>query len=245
MSDFVDSMNLVNDEEEEMAMDDTFSPVLHTIEGAIKYRAIHPDREVPPKPEAFLAYSRQSEELQERSKDSLKRLIKAADVKKVPPKVKGRKRYRDVEKPISGLDVEELFRKEKRTKISSDNSIPEFKQRVEVTDNIEDWKDAIKQMKDIIEEQIRSSFGSQNYDRAVEGLRVMRTEVVGMEEPKLYNDVLREIKKKVVAGQLGGDRSEFWWVVKKTEPKLGPIDTTESTLSDVSPEEAVKLMATK
>ena len=244
MSDFVDEMSLVNDDDEEMAMDDTFSPVLHTIEGAIKYRAIHPDRPVPPKPEAFLAYSRQPEELQERSKDSLKRLIKAADVKKVPPKVKGRTRYRDVEKPISGLDVEELFRKEKRTKISPDNAVPEFKQRMEVTDNMDDWKDAVNQMTVIIEEQIRSSFGDQNYARAVEGLGVIRKEMVGMEEPKLYNDVLREIKKKLVAGELGGDRSEFWWMVK-TEPKLGPIDTTVSDLSDVTPEEAVALMATK
>ena len=53
MSEFVDDMTLINEEDEEMAMDDTFSPVLHTIEGAIKYRAIHPDRTVPPKARSF------------------------------------------------------------------------------------------------------------------------------------------------------------------------------------------------
>ncbi len=242
MSDFVDEMSLVNDDDEEMAMDDVFSPILHTIEGAIKYRAIHPDRELPPKPEALVAYSRQPDQVQERSKDSLKRLIKAADVKKVPPKVKGRKRYRDVEKPLSGLDVEGLFRKEERTKISPDNAIPEFKQRMDITDNMEDWKEAVNQMTEIIEEQIRSSFGSQNYDRALAGLGVVREEMVGMEMPKLFNGVLRGLKQKLIAGELGGDRSEFWWRVRTS---LGPIDSKESELSDMTPEEAVTLMTTQ
>ena len=244
MSDFVDEMSLVNDDDEEMAMDDTFSPVLHTIEGAIKYRAIHPDRPVPPKPEAFLAYSRQPEELQQRSKGSLSRLIKAADVKKVPPKVKGRKRYRDVEKPISGLDVEELFRKEKRTKISPDNAVPEFKQRFDNnSDNMEDLEEAVKEMTEIIEERIRSSFGNQNYDWAVNALGAVREEMVEMEMWKTYKGLLQNLKQKVMAGELGGDRKEFWWKVKSKD--LGPITMEESKLSDLSPEEAAAFMAAK
>jgi hypothetical protein len=46
----------------------------------------------------------------------------------VPSRVKGRKRNREVDKPLSGLNVDDLFRKEKRTKIHPDNAIPEFKQ---------------------------------------------------------------------------------------------------------------------
>ena len=242
MSDFVDEMTLVNDDDEEMAMDDTFSPVLHTIEGAIKYRAIHPDRPVPPKPEAFLAYSRQPEELQERRQNSLERLIKAADVKKVPPKVKGRKRYRDVEKPISGLDVEDLFRKEKRTKISPDNAIPEFKQRFDMnSDNMEDLEAAVMEMTEIIEERIRSSFGDQNYKWAVAALGAVREEMVEMEMLKPYRDLLERLKRKVMAGNLGGDRKEFWYQVRN----LGPINKVESKMSDLTPEEATAWMSAK
>ena len=243
MSDFVDEMSLVNDEDEEMAMDDTFSPVLHTIEGAIKYRAIHPDREVPPKPEAFLAYSKRPEELQERSKDSLTRLIKAADVKKVPPKAKGRKRYRDVEKPLSGLDIEELFRKEKRTKISPDNAIPEFKQQFDTPDDMQKMKEAVKQMAAIIEDQIRSSFGDKKYDQAEAGLTVMRAEMVNMEMAKVYNDVLRGLKKKLMAEELGGDRRDFWWRVRTKD--LGPITKGPEQPSDMTAEEGLAFMAAK
>lgn len=243
MNDLVDDMNLVNDDEEEMAMDDTFSPVLHTIEGAIKYRAVHPDRDIPPKPEAFLAYSRQPEELQERCKDSLLRLVKAAEVKKVPPKVKGRKRYRDVEKPLSGLDVEDLFRKEKRTKISPDNAIPEFKQFMQSSEKMEDIEDAVKQMGAIVEEQVRSSFGDRNYEQAVEEMSVVREEMLQMEMPKLYNGVLRELKRKLMAGELDGDRTEFWWKVRTGH--LGLIDQSQVEYSDVTHEEAAAFMTSK
>ena len=245
MSDFVDDMTLINDEDEEMAMDDTFSPVLHTIEGAIKYRAIHPDREVPPKPEAFLAYSKQPEELQEKSRDRLKRLIAASDVKKVPPKVKGRKRYRDVEKPLSGLNVEELFRNEKRTKISPDNAIPEFKQIFDNPESSMDvMKEAVKQMAEIIEEQIRSSYGDKNYQQALEGLGVVRQETADMEMPKTYNDVLRELKRKLLAEELGGERKEFWYKLR-TSQGLRPIDKADVEHSDVTREEAEAIMSAK
>jgi ATP-dependent DNA helicase 2 subunit 2 len=243
MSDFVDEMSLVNDKEEEMAMDDTFSPVLHTVEGAVRYRAIHPDGDIPPKPEAFLAYSRQPEGLRDRSKDALHRLLKAADVKKVPPKVKGRKRYRDVEKPISGLDVEELFRKEKRTKISPDNAIPEFRQALDEPENMDLVKESVKQMGIIIQDQIRTSFGSKNYDRALEGLKVVRGEMLLMEEPTLYNDVLRGLKSKLMADELGGNRREFWWRVRTEGLTL--IDKEQLEHSDMSKEEADAWMTSK
>ena len=252
-SDFVDDMSLINDDEEEMPMDDTFSPVLHTIEGAIKFRAIHPDKDVPPKPEAFLAYSRQPEELQERSKDTLRRLIKAADVKKVPPKVKGRRRYRDLEKPISGLNVDELFKKENRTTISPDNAIPEFKQIFDSPDEMDKIKSAVKQMSVIIEEWIRSSFGDKNYDRALEALGVMKGELYELEMSQLYNDVLRQLKKKVSAEELGGNRKDFWYKLRiairdtdQEDRSLGLIYKSEHQESaDVTKEEADALWAFK
>lgn len=243
MSDFVDNMNLAQDDEEEMAIDDTFSPVLHTIEGAIKYRAIHPHGELPGKAGAFLAYAEQPEELQERSKDTLARLLKAADVKKVEAKKKGRRRYRDVEKPLSGLNVEDLFRKEKRTRISPDNAIPEFRQTLAFTTDLDAIRDTVKQMTTILEDQIRTSFGEKNDGRVLEGLGLIREEMIGLEEPTLYNDALRQIKSKMVNGDLGGNRKELWWKIRVN--KLGLIAQDVSPQSDVDREEADAFMILK
>lgn len=243
MSDFVDSMSLIDDDGEElMAMEDTFSPLLHTIEGAVKHRAVHPDDGVPPKPEALMSYSKQSEGLQERSKKALARLIKAADVKKVPAKVKGRRRYRDVEKPLSGLNVEDLFRKEKgdRSRISPNNAIPEFKQLLDSTQALDAITDGVSQMSRIVEDQIRTSFGDKNYNRVLELLGTVRQEMLEMEMPEVYNDALRQLKKKIMAKALGGDRSELWYKIRVT--KLGLISSESSERSNVGQEEADAFM---
>lgn len=89
MSDFVDRMDIShfdrNDEsepEEYMALEDVFSPVLHRIEQAKRWRAVRPMEPVPPVPGVLLKYSKQPEELQQEAKPVLQKLVKAADVKK-------------------------------------------------------------------------------------------------------------------------------------------------------------------
>jgi ATP-dependent DNA helicase 2 subunit 2 len=248
MSDYVDSMNLVSgsgeegEEVEEMPMDDTFSPVLHTIKAAIKYRAVHPDAPVPDKPEAFLSYSRIPDHVANRSKDPLRRLIKAADVKKVPPKAKGRRKYRDTEKPLSGLDVDALFRStsNKRVKIDPKNAIPEFKRMLDMPDNMDTVRDAVSQMAVIIEEDVRESFGDKHYAHAIEAMATLREEMVGLEEAKMYNDFLKGFKRKLVEGELGGERREFWFMVRRAQ--VGLISNEVFEHSDVSREEAEVFM---
>ncbi|EXJ77322.1 ATP-dependent DNA helicase 2 subunit 2 [Capronia epimyces CBS 606.96] len=243
MSEFVDSMSLVRGDEEEMCIDDTFSPVLHTIEGAIKYRAVHQTDDIPEKSEMFLAYSRQPEELQEQTKGALARLIAAADVKKVPPKTKGRRKYRETEKPLSGLNVDDLFRKQNRTQISPDNAIPEFRQMLEQSSDLNLVKDAVQQLASILQDWILRSFGDANYDRVLEGLGVIREEILGFEEPALYNEVLRDLKKKLTAGELGGNRTDLWYRIRVT--KLGLIANDTSPSSDVSRADADTFMSLK
>ncbi|OAP54514.1 hypothetical protein AYL99_10962 [Fonsecaea erecta] len=254
MSDFVDSMSLLRDDDEEMVViDDTFSPLLHTIEGAIKYRAVHSSHpqkkdQLPKRPEAFDALQKPPPELQERSRGVLQRLIEAADVKKVPSKVKGRRRYRDreVEKPLSGLNVDDLFRKARpstepgKVHISSDNAIPEFKQLLDSTDNMDIIKEAVRQMQKILEDLVRKDFGGQNYPRVVAALGEMRQEIVGLEEPTMYNTVLRELKEKIFTDQLGGNRRELWWSIRKS--KLGLISEVEDERSTVDAMEAEEFL---
>lgn len=161
----------------------------------------------------------------------------------VPPKVRGRKRNRETDKPLSGLNVDELLHREKRFKISPDNAIPEFKQMVASAEEVDAIRDAVKQMTVIIEDQIRHSMGDNDYDRAVEGLNVMRSEMVELEEPELYNDAVRSLKKKILDGELGGDRSEMWYTIRKT--KVGLIDKKLSNVSQVTEEEARAFLAPK
>ncbi len=243
MGSFVDSMDLSTFNRDDnghpseyMAFEDTFSPLYHRLEQAKRWRAIHPNDPIPPIPEVLTKYSHPPEALLADGQPSLQRLLKAADVKKVPPKLKGRKRNREMDKPLSGLNVEDLFRKEKRTKIDPENAIPEFKQALAITEDLDSVKDAVRQMANIVEDQIRHSFGDSNYNRAVEELGVIRQEMVELEEPGLYNDMLGELKRKIMAEELGGNRKEMWWFVRKS--RIGLITKGSSSSSNVTDQEA-------
>jgi ATP-dependent DNA helicase 2 subunit 2 len=82
-------------------------------------------------------------------------------------------------------------------------------------EDIEDIKDAAAQMAAIIETRITDSFGDANYARVVEELGVMKGELLELEEPALYDEVLRGLKTKIMAGELGGERKELWWCIRK------------------------------
>ncbi len=145
---------------------------------------------------------------------------------------------------MSGLNVDDLFRQQpKQAKISPENSIPEFKQTLARAEDIADIRDAVKQMAAIIENQIKDSFGDSNYDRVVEELGVMRSELTELEEPVLYNDVLRGLKKKIMAEELDGDRREMWWSIRRN--RLSLIDKRMSAVSDVTEEEVKEFNAAK
>lgn len=254
MSDFMDKMSLTNPDtsEERFAIEDVYSPILHTIESAVKYRAVHPNDSLPPKSKVLLEPSQQPSDLQEHSQDALHRLIQEADVKKVPPKVKGRARYRDREadKPISGLDVEALLAKSssstqtggpKRTvHIDPQNAIPEFKRVMHTPDDENLVKSAVTQMGKIVENLIRTSLGFANYNQAVELLGLVRQEMIDYEWSEFYNDLIRMLKQKVLKEELSGDHREFWWRVRVG--KLGLIDNETSEYSTVTKEEAIEFL---
>ena len=156
----------------------------------------------------------------------------------VPPKAKG-KRRREPVKPISGLDVDALLGEEKKEKISPDNAVPDFKHALEIADSEEALEDAAKQMGEIIRTLVTDSFGDSKYAQAIECSGVMREELINMDEPKLFNNFVRDLKKKLLSGTLGGDRRDFWFKLRWS--KLGLIDSEQSEPSDVTPEEAVEV----
>lgn len=246
MGSYVDRMDLsmldADDEGqgEQFVLVDAFSPLYHRIDQAIRWRATHPKDEVQPPSEVIMRYSKPPDALQVQCEKGVRILIKAANVKKVPPKAKGRKRNRDADKPLSGLDVEGLFHRDKRAKISSNNARPEFKQALESADQEDVIKDLVSQMSQIIQEKITNSYADRDYDIALELLGTLREEMKDYEYPELYNDVVQDLKTKLLAEELGGPRKDMWNEVRKH--RLGLIEKRVSEQSKVTEEDARKFL---
>lgn len=65
-----------------ISMDDSFSPLLHRIEQAVRWRAIRPNDPLPPPSEKLTQLSKPPSELRIGAQKYLDRIIAAADVKK-------------------------------------------------------------------------------------------------------------------------------------------------------------------
>ncbi|KAI9672756.1 MAG: ATP-dependent DNA helicase II subunit 2 [Alyxoria varia] len=254
---YVDSMDLSGFDRDDdgnpaeyARMEETFSPVLHRINQAVRYRAVYPDKDVPPPSSVLTKYSQPPQELIDQSESALTRLKEVADVKKVPPKSQSRKQYRgkkQQEQPRSGLDVNAILsstRKEKSNmtqdvNISPSNAIPEFKQLAVNAEGMDQFRRGVDQLSKIIENWISQSVGNSNYERAIEGIGVLREECIELEEPGAANRFIKGLKEKLLKEELGGDRLEFWWRFKQA--KVGLIEKKDSSTSDVTEEDARKV----
>ncbi|KAJ0321121.1 hypothetical protein COL5a_009451 [Colletotrichum fioriniae] len=254
MSDYVDSMDLgtfgTDDDgnpSEYAAIDDTYNPIIHRINQAIRQRAVNPEGEIDPIPPILVRYAAPPEDLVEKSKSQIESLISAAQVKKVPPKAKGKRKF-EAAKPLSGLDVDALLgttskSASKRPKITPENAIPDLKRALATAEDESEIRDAAKQMAAVVAQLVTDSFGDNNYARASENLSVLRRGLVELEEPGVYNDLIKDLKKKMLSGELGGDRREMWWRVRTS--RLGLIDQGTSEVSNVKSEEADEFLKSK
>ena len=155
----------------------------------------------------------------------------------VPPKVQGRRRNRNEVKPLSGLNVEALLGgDQKKAKVSAQNAIPDFKRLLDSAESIDALRDAAQQLGKIIEGRIKDSFGNIAYARALDEIKTLREEMTEMEEPALFNDFARQLKRKLLAEELGGNRKDFWWEFRKS--KLGLVDKKATETSDATEEDA-------
>lgn len=245
MSDYVDAMDLSNfgaDEDgndaEYMGIDDSYNPTIHRTNNAIKQRAVHPDKGLPDVPAILKQFTAPPEALIEKIKGHIDTLVHHAEVKKVPPKAKGRQK-RDAIKPLSGLDIDALLGIETQGKITAENPVPDFKRALATASQIEEITSASKQMGDVVTTLITDSFGDSKYDQAIECIGVMREELISMEEPTLYDEFITDLKKKMLSGALGGDRRDFW--IKIRMAKLGLIEQSQSEVSTVTSDQAFEV----
>ncbi|KAI5295805.1 ATP-dependent DNA helicase II subunit 2 [Ascosphaera acerosa] len=226
MEEFVGAMELrAQDDEgntvELLPIDEYFSPVIHRIQQAIRLRAVDRERSLPELPEAISRLTRPPPELVEQSKAALSKLVAAADVKKVPPRPKGRKREREADKPLSGLDVEALLGKRQKKTLDPTNAVPQYKQALADAADLETIKEATEQFRAIIEKRVSDSFGDQQYERAIEELRTMRGELIEYEMTELYDEVIGGLREKIEKGALNGDRREMLFLIRRN--RLGPV----------------------
>ena len=124
----------------------------------------------------------------------------------------------------------------KKAKISTENPIPEFRQLLDKAEDLDVVHDAVKQLSNIVEQQIKDSFSDLAYGRALEEINVLRSEMTELEEPGIYNDFLRALKEKLLSDELGGDRREMWGLIRKNH--LGLVEKQSSKRSSVTEEEA-------
>ncbi|KAK3069934.1 ATP-dependent DNA helicase yku80 [Teratosphaeriaceae sp. CCFEE 6253] len=248
MSDYVDAMDLSTfgktdegEPAEYAAMDETYQPMLHRIHQVIKHRAIYPEAPPPEPYEILTRFSHPPGELLKKALPALDRVVKAAEVKKVPPRALGRRR-KDAPKPLSELDVGALLAqdpKRKSKRIDPNNAIPEFLQVIQgaTVDGADEAavQDACNQMKKIVFDWITHSVGESRYRQAIEALSVVREEVTDMELPRLYNGIMVELRTKLVKGELGGERGDMRRMIDRSG--LGLILDSEAA-NGASGEEA-------
>jgi ATP-dependent DNA helicase 2 subunit 2 len=98
---------------------------------------------------------------------------------------------------------------------------------------------AVAEMSVIIYDLINNSVGDANYAVALADVRVMREELANLEMPELFNGFMREFKRKLLGGDLGGDRREVWFEVRRA--RLGLLDKAKVEVSDVTEEEAAEV----
>ncbi len=224
-------------------LSENYSPIIYRVNKATAFRAVHPDKPYVQDDNDFvLRFDHPPEGLVNKAKAQIQALIKAADVKKVPPKAKGRAgRDADMKKPISGLDIDALLgssgppiKKEgdELRKISPDNAIPEFKQALAATVSVKQIEGFSEQMGRIVESLIATSTGDLHYARAAENMHVMREELIGLEEPAIYNTYVTKLKERLAAEKLGGPRLDMWWTIRTSG--LGLITASESDVSSVT-----------
>ena len=218
----------MTEKQDYLKLEESWNPKSNGITQAIRHRAIHPNEPAPSPNDVLTRFSHPPEHVLKQAKEKLEHMREIAEVKKVPPKSLSRRNYRGKKKeeaPRSGLDVTALLSersKNNKHKISPQNAIPEFKQRVADAEDIETIQEAVVQFSGIIRNWIKQSMGNSGYGRAVEGIRVMRQECIELEEVASFNDFMRDLKEKVFREELGGDRREFWWQLRSN--KLGLVD---------------------
>lgn len=171
----------------------------------------------------------------------------------MPPPARGKRFGRgkkEPPKPISSLDVDDLLRQDEhrsKKRIDPKNAVPEFKQVLhaasgDMTD-IDAVRDACQQLQEIIHTLIKTSVGTMKNKQSLELIRIMREECYDKGVEEIFNDFIRDLKKKLLDGELNGDRTDMWFDIRRD--KQGLILKTDDNPGGASKEEVDEFLKAK
>ncbi|KIR74038.1 ATP-dependent DNA helicase 2 subunit 2 [Cryptococcus deuterogattii CA1014] len=209
----------------------------------------------PPHPE-LTKYFETPAELAEKVKDVTERLKEILDIKKVPEKRKRRKAQKEELGEDEGfIDEDELFAESTETKpiiklepqsqtssqpttstpipdqnkpksgrlISNGSPIDDFNRVIQVGDV---FRKAIRDMNEVVKENVKSSFSRQNFAEAIDCLQLMRSTALGYEEVETYNDCIDSLEQTVKAK--GFKHPDFWDYFKSAGKSVSKISEEEA-----------------
>eukprot|EP00009_Paramoeba_aestuarina_P015167 CAMPEP_0201540286 /NCGR_PEP_ID=MMETSP0161_2-20130828/70863_1 /ASSEMBLY_ACC=CAM_ASM_000251 /TAXON_ID=180227 /ORGANISM="Neoparamoeba aestuarina, Strain SoJaBio B1-5/56/2" /LENGTH=499 /DNA_ID=CAMNT_0047947745 /DNA_START=1746 /DNA_END=3245 /DNA_ORIENTATION=- len=238
----------------------TYNPVLHHFYVNLGFRALNPDRPLPPRDPAFAEYLDQSLPKSEIMEETMLKLKEAFPLEKVEKSGSKRKRLgediEDIEALInpppqpsgstsSSSSSSSLKKKDgDDAKISFDSLLKSKTTTVGYVDPVGDFgrilerkdddlvESAINGLINIIQQLVKESVQDQQYPKAMECVVALRKGCVEQGEPALFNTFLRDFR---VACE-GKIRADFWRLIK--ERKITLISSDETTVSTILPENA-------
>ena len=254
MSDFVDSMDLTKLEDEDfLSLDDTYHFVIHRIKQVVIHRAVHPERPFPPPMAPLLKYSHPTAKTVEAVSKPLKRVQELFNIRAVPPKTqyKRTKEGGDTVRPISGLDVDSLLKegevmadgakRSRKNGVKADIVIGDRNPCADFEKALDDGVqivDAFEQVGDVIRQLVTDSFADTSYETASDAVQAMRSQSIIWNESNLYNKFMATFKSDLLAGKMGGPRTDFWEMLVNLRTGLVSQQEAEDDTVTVTNEEA-------
>lgn len=258
MDNFINKLDLVtasrdldNEPLEDLKPRNVPNVALHRIQEAIKLRALHPNSKIPELNPSLARLVERNKNLWEGAKNEIEQLENLFPVKKIEAATK---RAVDLvwgaqTTPADGNDLAS-----KRTKLGDDSLKSLAGEKVSVinsTDPVGDFKkmihrrdmdmveEAFSQLKKMVINIVDSSFMNQNFEKAIDCVKVMREEAIKEDEPKVFNDYLKELMDTYK------DRKNGFWNEIQSVNKITLISNAECDESDISPEEAAQFLDAK
>ena len=261
MDEFVDALDIDDNEEEPVEADDgVFNPTLQYFNQWVIHRIYNGENAaLPPLHPTIEEQARPEEEFFQRADNEVEGLESAFELEENKEETRRRQRRlrlrdivltgaeeekKEIEQEVKAepeqaqeMTAEEKQRKfdfnheEKVEKISSMNPVGDFNKMI--TDREEDRvDDALTQMRLIILEFIRHSTQGDMYEKALDCLKAMRKACIANDEADNFNNFLKELKERFSIGI----HKDYYESVRNN--RIGLITNEESFKSKVTNEEA-------
>ena len=242
ISKFIDSLDLENDDEEELKPTETYNPTLQYFYQCLESKALNNEDEIPPLDDEISKYLVPNKKLFENNKyvSFLPKLFPIKEKDKIDEKKK-RIFWKDVineefENKLTQERMEEKLnskKKESKKTISTITPIEDFKEMIG-NKNEDLTVPAMILMSDLIHKFIRDSFKGSYYIKAIECIKVYRDAANEEDEVELFNNFLNDLKVKYPKEQF----LDFWLLFSDNNITLiSKSENPKSTFSDKEADE--------